>query len=662
MIHNALSDTILLLAIAVIAVVIFRRIHLPPVLAYLIAGIVLGPYATALVSNTETIHFLAELGVTFLLFSLGLEFSLPKLIANRKAVMGLGSTQVTLSILVAGGLCWLLGFNIETAFVLGCVLALSSTAIVVKQLSEQLELDSRHGRLSIAILLFQDIAVVPMLVIIPTLGGNGHEIFLLQLLLSFAEGLAVIIIMLAIGHWLLRPLFREIARAHSAELFTLTVLLIALTSAWLTHFAGLSMALGAFLAGMMLSETEFRHQIEADIRPFRDILLGLFFITIGMLLDIANLGAIIHWVLLMTLGIVLGKTLITMLSSMLIMRASEGVAFRTGFVLAQGGEFGFALLSLALAANIMEPQLSQILLASVIFSMMITPFLIRYNGHITKSLFAGTYGKNRQQMEQDIADKASHLNKHIIICGFGRIGQNLANVIRQEDFDYFALDYNINIITEARKAGYSVYFGDTTHPEILLSAGIKRATAMVICHDDIRSIEATLKQARELNPEIPILIRTQDDSYYESLQKAGATEIVPETLEASLIMASQLLSLMGIPMARIVRRVQELRNDNYSTLRQFFHGNEADDLSKPEETRKRLTSITLPQNAFALGKTLDELELTKAGVEIHTDHRQNVNTHEISYNTHLEAGDVLVLFGTPECLEHAEAILLNGHG
>lgn len=658
--QNALSETIILLSIAVIAVAIFRRIRFPPILAYLSVGIILGPHATGIIDTSDSIHFLAEVGVSFLLFTLGLEFSLTRLIANRRAVLGLGSAQVTLSIVIFGGISWLLGSSIETAFVVGCVLALSSTAIVIKQLSEQLELDSRHGQLSISVLLYQDIAVVPMLVIIPALASNSDSVFIGQLGISLAEGLMVTAIMLAIGHWLLRPLFHEIAAAHSAELFTLTVLLVVLVSSWATHLVHLSMALGAFLAGMMLSETEFRHQIEADIRPFRDILLGLFFVTIGMLLNIGLLPEIIHWVVFISLAIVVVKTIATMLMSMLITGAERGVALRTGLVLAQGGEFGFALLSLALAANIMDSELSQIVLASVIFSMALTPFLIRYNGRLAKTIFAGSYGASRDRLQADIKTDAADLNDHVIICGFGRIGQNLARVAEQEHRQYFALDYNISLLGDARKAGYNVYFGDSTHPEILLAAGIERAAVLIICHDDIGTAEKTLAQVRKLNPDLPVLVRTQDETYYERLQRAGATEVVPETLEASLIMASQLLSLMGTPMSRIVRRVQEMRNDNYNALREYFHGDEAMDMNQPDESRKRLTSITLEAGAFAIGKTLEELQLHKAGVTVHTNRRSDIRSQKPAPGMQLKQGDVLVLFGTPEALEHAESYLLNG--
>jgi len=660
MMHDTLSETIVLLMVSVIAVAVFRRLKLPAILAYLLVGVILGPHASGMIASTDSIHFLAEIGVAFLLFSLGLEFSLPKLVANRKAVLGLGSAQVIITLLIAATISWLLGTSIETAFVIGCVLSLSSTAIVIKQLAERLELDSRHGQQSVAILLFQDIAVIPMLLIIPILAGTSTEPFAIQLLLSLVEGVAVTVVMLAIGRWLLRPLFHEIATAHSAELFTLTVLLIALTSAWITHNAGLSMALGAFMAGMMLSETEFRHQIEADISPFRDVLLGLFFITIGMLLDVHTLPDIFHWVLLITLAIVLGKTLTTMTMSMLINQASKGVAFRTGLVLAQGGEFGFAILSLALTAKIVDPELSQLILASVIFSMALTPFLIRYNGRVTKRLFASSYGQSREVIKQNISDATAHLKNHVIICGFDRIGQNIAKVMEQENFEYAALDYNISLIRNARKAGYKVSFGDSTHRVILCAAGIERASVLVICHSDIRTIEKTLSHARSLNPRLPILVRTQDETYYEILQKAGATEVVPETLEASLIMSSHLLSLMDVPMSRIVRRVQEMRADNYSTLRQYFHDDAHNNIELPDEARKRLVSVILHDGAHAIGKTLIDIKLENIGVLVHNNRRSDNKQSSPAADAVLKEGDILVLFGTPESLEHAEAILLNG--
>jgi len=657
--HDALSDTIILLAISVVAVALFRRVKLPAILAYLAVGISLGPHAADLVQSSETLHFLAEVGIAFLLFSLGLEFSLNKLIANRRSVIGLGSAQVAFTLLIAGLSAWLLGASRESAFVIGCIIALSSTAIVIKQLGEQLEIDSRHGNASISILLFQDIAVVPMLVVISTLAGNHETSFLAELSYSFAMGIAVTIIMLAIGRWLLRPLFHEVASAHSAELFTLTVLLVALLSAWATELAGLSMALGAFLAGMMLSETEFKHQIENDIRPFRDIFLGLFFITVGMMLDLNGLLDVLHWALLIAVAIIVGKSLLIMVLSKRIVGASTGVALRTGVVLSQCGEFGFAIMALAVNFHVLPQAESQILLTAIIFTMIATPFLVKYNGLIAKK-FTGSYMQSRESIKDNISTNTRAMDKHVIICGFGRIGQNIAKILDAEGFKYFALDFNVDLISNAAKAGYKVSFGDSTHREILCAAGIERASILIICHDNVGSAEKTLRQAMHLNPDVPVLVRTKDDTYYEQLTEAGATEVIPETLESSLIMASHVLSILGIPMAKIVRRIQEVRNNKYASMREFFHGNETNDLELPNDIRKRLSSYTLEAGAFAIGKTLHDLQLHAKGITLHKNRKDDSNVVPPNSDKALKEGDVLVLFGTPENLEHIEGFLMNG--
>ncbi len=657
--HDALSDTIILLAISVITIALFRRIKLPAILAYLAVGATLGPHAADLVASSETLHFLAEVGIAFLLFSLGLEFSLNKLISNRRSVVGLGSAQVTLTILIAGLSAWLLGVDRESAFVIGCIIALSSTAIVLKQLGEQFELDSNHGSASISILLFQDIAVVPMLVIIPVIASDQQTSFLLEITYSFAMGVIVTIIMLAIGRWLLRPLFHEVANAHSAELFTLTVLLVALLSAWATEFAGLSMALGTFLAGMMLSETEFKHQIENDIRPFRDIFLGLFFISVGMMVDLESILSILHWAILLAVTIIIGKTVLIMALSQRIIKTSTGSALRTGLVLGQCGEFGFAIMALAINYSLLAEDESQILLTAILITMIATPFLVKYNGLITKKL-TGSYVEGRNDIRDTIAKNTSDMDKHVIICGFGRIGQNIAKILDAEGYKYFALDYNINLISNATKAGYTVAYGDSTQREILLAAGIRRSSILAICHDNVGSAEKTLNQAKLICKDIPVIVRTRDDTYYEQLYKAGATEVIPETLESSLIMASHVLHTLGMPIEQFMHSIQEVRNNKYTSMREFFHGDEVDNLELPSDTRKRLRSHTLKPGAFAIGKKLQDLDLASKGVTLHKSKKGKTKVVLSESNAPLKADDVLVLYGTPEDLEHVEGYLLNG--
>ncbi len=382
--QGILVEIVILLASTVVAVAGFRRFNLPPVLAYLFVGTVIGPHGQGWITDTEDTRLLAEFGIVFLLFTLGLEFSLPKLIAIRRAILGLGGAQVVVTTLLIGLAAWLLGVSAEAALIIGGVFAMSSTAIVIKELGELKQLETEHGRLSVAVLLFQDLAIIPFLIIIPVLAtGDLNHALAHELALALTKGTIVALAMVVIGKHFLRPLFDEIASFNSAELFTLTILLFSLAAAWLTHAVGLSLALGAFLAGMMLGETPFRKQAEDDIRPFRDVLMGLYFVTVGMLLDIHTLSTNIHVVLLIVLAIVLYKSLFIMGLGRLV-GAKRDVALQTGLILAQGGEFGFVLLSLALGDDLLNIETAHTALAAVILSMALSPWLIRHNQALVK--------------------------------------------------------------------------------------------------------------------------------------------------------------------------------------------------------------------------------------------------------------------------------------
>ncbi|MEJ2346421.1 MAG: monovalent cation:proton antiporter-2 (CPA2) family protein [Gammaproteobacteria bacterium] len=651
------QEILILLAVAVVAVAAFRRLHLPPILGYLVVGMMVGPHGLQWIPDTTDTRFLAEFGVVFLLFTVGLEFSLPQLVAMKGAVLGLGGAQVAISTAVAGAAAWLLGMGWEGALITGGILALSSTAIVIKQLTEQLESNSRHGRQAIGILLFQDLAVIPFLVMIPILAGDGGNSVAAPLLWALVKGLGAFLVMLALGHWFLRPLFREIASARSSELFMLTILLVSLTAAWATHAAGLSFALGGFLAGAMLGETEFRHQIEADIRPFRDVLLGLFFVTVGMLLDVRALGQIWYWVLLLVAAMVAGKTLLVTGLSRLA-GTEIGVALRTGVVLAQGGEFGFALLSLAIGAGLIGPGEGQVVLGAVVVSMAMAPMLIHFNGAIAKRVFAASYLGTRAQMEQDIASAGNELAGHVLICGFGRVGQNIARFLDAEKFPYIALDLDPKRVREAHEAGDNVFYGDSTHREILRAAGLLRARVLVVSYDDPPASLRVIAVARSLRAELPILVRTRDDSHLDELQAQGATEVVPETMEASLMLASHLLYLMDVPISSIVRRVQRVRSDRYRMLQRVFPDDEPAPQEEQEGPRERLHAVTLPRGAHAVGRTLRELKLPGITVTAvrHSGHRLG----NPDPNARLDEGDVVVMLGTPANLEHGENVLLKG--
>jgi len=659
--ENSIFNAILvLLGSAVVVVTMFQRFRLPAVLAYLCVGVLIGPYGLAWIPDSGDTRLLAEFGVVFLLFTVGLEFSLKQMVAMRREVLILGGAQVVLTTLLVATIAWFLGMTPAAAFVVGGVLALSSTAIVVKLLKERVELSSRHGRLAIGVLLFQDLAVIPFLILIPALAGPGENSIIVDMSFALLKGGMVVIVMLSIGHWLLRPLFHEIASSRSSELFTLTALLFTLAAAWVTHYFGLSLAFGAFLAGMMLGETEFRHQVESDIKPFRDVLLGLFFITVGMLLDLHQLPGVIHWVVILVVTMIVFKTVLVMAISR-VMGVSSGIGMRTGIVLAQGGEFGFALLALALAGNLLQPEEAQIILASVLISMMLAPVLIRYNGGIARRLCARSYGRDLEQMVDGVAASAMGLNDHTIICGYGRVGQNIARFLEQENFHYLALDLDPVRVRKAREAGEQANYGDASKRKILKAAGLMRARAVVVSFENYYAALKILAQVRQLRPDIPILVRTADDVNLERLQHAGATEVIPETLEASLMLSSHLLVLLGVSVRQVLRRIEDVRDDRYQMLRGFFHGQEANLHEQGEAAyRHRLQTVILPATAHGIGRKLKEYKLDELGVTVKAVRRRGVRGEEPAADMVLKVNDTLILYGSSEALAQAEQRLLHG--
>jgi len=657
--YHGLDDIIRLLGSAVVVVAIFRRLTLPPILGYLFVGVTTGPHALGWLRDSTITHSLGEIGVVFLLFTLGLEVSIPQFLAMRRTLLGLGGAQMLVGTVAGGLIAWELGIPWQAALIVAGALAMSSTAMVVKQLTEQLELQSLHGRLALGILLFQDLAAVPFLVIIPILAGDQGGSIGLPLLAALGKGIVAFVSMLALGRWLLRPLFREVAAARSAELFTLTVLLVSLTAAWITSLMGLSLALGAFLAGMMLGETEFRHQIAADIRPFQDVLLGLFFITVGMQLNLGLLPPLWPWILLIVLGLVVGKGPLIALLTRLAGYDNE-VALRTGMILAHGGEFGFALLALALSNGLLTRTDSQPILAAIVISMALTPLLIRYNGPVARTVFARTRLGGTTRRVRDIAAAMETARDHVIICGFGRIGQNMASFLREEGFDYVALDLEPARIKEAWKAGEPVFFGDATHYKILEAVGVARARALIISFNDEQSALKILQLVRARHQDLPILVRIRDDASLDKFLDAGATEVVPETLEASLMLAIQLLLLLEVPLGKVIDRVRTVRSDRYQVLRVFFRRAEAERRREAGRDHERLASVYLPPGAYAAGSRLGDLKLQQLGVTITAVRSGNERYDAPGPDLTLKPGDVVVLGGTPEQLAHAEEVLLMG--
>ena len=653
-----LSNILLLLASAVLVVSLFRRLALPPVLGYIVVGMLLGPQALGLFSTSDETRFLAEFGVVFLLFTLGLEFSLPRLLAMRRELVGLGGVQVLVTSSLAAAVASWAGVPLPSAIVLGGAVAMSSTVIVIKQLPEQQELNRSHGRYAVATLLFQDLAVIPFLIFVSHT-AHGGQLVPLQIATTLLEAAAACIVVLAAGHWLLRPLFHEIAHKRSPELFTLTVLLIALGSAWAMHAVGVSLAAGGFLAGMMLAETEYRHQVEADIRPFRDILLGLFFISIGMLLDFRLLGNQIAAVSLLLLAIFVGKGIIILLLS----RYALGDwhrSVRAGLVLAHGGEFGIALLALGLQERVLDQALAQTLLAGIVISMALSPLLIRHNRGIARWLFSGK-DPDASTLERELqATRTVAGRQHVIICGYGRVGQNIARILEQEGFEYIALDLDAYRVRKAREAGDPVSYGDASQRDVLENVGLANASVVVISFPDIAGALKTVRMVKEIRPEAPVLVRTRDDTELDALKKAGATEIVPDSLEATLMLVSQLLMLLDVPVSRVVHKVADIRSHRYSTFRNIFRKEDARVLDESHAFREQLQTVTLPPGAGAVGRSLADLRLPDSGILVTAIRRHGIVGRQPRGDTVLKEEDVLVLYGTPESLEHAETLLLTG--
>ena len=631
---TTLELVLLYLLAAVAGAVICRLAHLPPMLGYLAVGVVIGPNAMGLTQDSGGVSYLAEFGVVFLMFVIGLEFNLPKLRSMRRIVFGLGLSQVAFTMLavLAGnallawgfaqtGRAW--GLDWHSAVALGGALAMSSTAIVVKLMAERLELESEHGRRVMGVLLLQDLAVVPLLVLIPALASPPEDL-LRELGIAALKAAGVLTVLLVGGQWVMRWWLTLVARRKSEELFVLNLLLVTLGLAWATEHAGLSLALGAFIAGILIAETEFKHQVETDIRPFHDVLLGLFFITIGMKLDAAEVVRDWPLVLLLTVGPVLFKfALIAALARGF--GATPGVALRTGLYLAQAGEFGVVLLALVTQQGLLPAGLQGPVLASMVLSMLATPLIVLQSNRIVMRLSASDWLMQSVEMTT-IAKRSINTERHVIIAGYGRSGQNLARLLDAEHIRYIALDLDPDRVRQAAAAGQSVVFGDAARLQSLIAAGLARASALVVSYHDTPSALKILRLVRAHAPNLPVVVRTIDDADLERLRAAGATEVVPEAIEGSLMLASHALALVGVPVRRVLRLVQQQRDARYRLLRGYFHG--ADDDTVDELQHARLLSVTLPPAAASVGRPLGAHRLDERGVTVVSVRRASGNVEE----------------------------------
>jgi CPA2 family monovalent cation:H+ antiporter-2 len=656
MFNSPLALIIILLAVSVFVVTLARRLGLPTILGYVAVGLALGPHAAGVFPESETTHLLAELGVVFLLFTLGLEFSWPRMVALRREVFGLGSLQVFGTTAVVAPIAHMFGLAWPQSIVIGGVVAMSSTVLIVPLLAERAELNRTHGRLAFSVVLFQDIAVVPFLALASALAPGSDAFGVASIVRLLLEGTAAVLVVLAAGRWLLRPLLYVIANSGMRELFTLAVLLVALAAAWASQLAGLSMALGAFLAGMMLAETEYSHQVESVIRPFRDILLGLFFISVGILLDYHELWRELWLILALAFAMICIKALVAACATRLFVD-SNFKALRTGLTLAVGGEFGIALLTLLLQSRAIDPAIARPMLVAVVMAMVLSPLILSNNKRIAR-LLLGERGPPKTAMErEDAATLAVAKREHVILCGFGRVGQNVARVLEAQGFEYIAIDLDPVRVRTARQIGQPVVYGDSADEPVLEECGLATASTVVISFSDPRIALAILRSLRRLRADVPVLVRTADDTRSRELKAAGATEVVPEAFEASLMLASHVLMTLKVPPARAMRSVEELRANRYEMLRTVIARSDG---SQDAPFEEQVRSVVVPPGSWCIGKAVEEVRKAGADATITGIRRDGILGRDPSADTQFQEGDIVVIYGTPEALEHAEAVLLAG--
>ncbi|MFM2045488.1 MAG: glutathione-regulated potassium-efflux system protein KefB [Pseudomonadota bacterium] len=556
--HHSLpfvQEALLFLTAAIVVVLLLHRIKVSPVLGYLLAGLLIGPSGLALIGEVEQIRAVAELGVVFLLFVIGLELSIDRLKALKRWVFGLGTAQVVVTSLVIGAIAWAWGNSPAAALVLGMCLALSSTAVVVQLLVERGEVAGPVGRLSFAVLLFQDLAVVPILVLVGVLSGPTDQSIPMVLALSLAKAVVAVVVILLIGRFTLGPLLRRVAATRSTDLFTATALLIVLGTGWATNLGGLSAALGAFLAGLVLAGTEFRHQVETDIQPFKGLLLGLFFLAVGMGIDIALIVDQVGLVLVAVVGLLVIKAVIAA-GLARAFGARADVAIRSGLLLAEGGEFAFVVIGVAMAGGLLPTETAQFMFAVVGLSIVATPFLPALADRIVARVVPAT---------ADIADSSIEAGAHdgpgghVIIAGFGRVGQTVAELFVRQQVPYVAVDMGADLVRRLRDQGQPVHYGDGARPEVLKLLGADRAAAVIVTLDTPSAAARTVEAVRRNWPHLKIFARSRDRAHAAELLAMGCVAVVPETFESSLTLAQGALVALGVPTAAVDELVARQR-------------------------------------------------------------------------------------------------------
>lgn len=654
----SLAPIVIVLLVSVITVILCRKFNIPSMLGYLLVGFLAGPGMLSLIPKSHATDYLGEIGIVFLMFSIGLEFSLPKLRAMRRLVFGLGGLQVGVTMLSVMGILMLTGVPFNWAFAVSGALAMSSTAIVSRILSEKTELGQPHGQMVMGVLLMQDIAVVPLMILIPALSGNGGEGSLWAALgLAGLKMLITLGVLFVVGSKVMSRWFRMVAKRKSSELFMINVLLVTLGVAYLTELEGLSMALGAFVAGMLLSETEYRFQVEDDIRPFRDILLGFFFITVGMKLDVQAL--IGGWrQVLMLLAILLILKALVVFAIAFKMRHSVGDSLKTALYLAQGGEFGFVMLAIAGQLDMVSPELEQAATAAVLLSMIIAPFVLGSSDALVGRLVKSSWDMKSLDLHSMLVETMSK-SDHVLVIGFGRGGQTVGRVLAQEGIPYFALDLDIARVQVARSAGEPVSFGDAKRREVLEAAGLGRAKMVVVTLNNMHETQHVLDNVLSMYPNMPVYVRATNDDYVKTFTDMGAEEAVSDTKETGLVLAGYAMLGNGASYRHVYQTMANIRHSRYAALEGLFVGSD-DEAGFGENGETVRHAFPLAAEAYAVGKTVGTLPMAAYGIKLLFVRRRTGRIENPDASFTLEGGDVLVVAGKKEEIISFENWSLQG--
>lgn len=656
-----LTDLVILLSVSLPVAFLCLRLRLPMLVGFMLTGILIGPSAFALISEREAIEFLAEIGVMFLLFSIGIEFSLRRLMEMRRLVFIGGGLQVGMTILATAAISYLFGRSFGESLFFGFLVALSSTAIVIKSYVDRNEVDSPHGKTSIGILLFQDICVVPMMLLIPILGRGQGETS--EVLTGLGVSLIALVVILAVAYFFVPKIFAVIGKLRSPEMFILTTVFLFLGISFATSQFGLSLALGAFIAGAVISESDYSNQVVADILPFRDVFNSIFFVSIGLLLSVGALIANFGTVLVLVGALIVLKLLAVWIVARL-MGFPQRIAAMSALGLAQVGEFSFILAKAGQGNGLLVDSEYQIFLGASIISMIATPFMISLApsfGSLVQDFL-----KDGKQVEDGEASQDIHvtsnggLNNHVIIVGYGLNGRNLARVMRAVALPYTILELDMEAVRRAKADNEKINFGDSTRAEVLKHAGIEHAYALVVATSDPFGARMTVSQARKMNPNLHIIVRTKYTSEINELLELGANEVIPEEFETSIEIFSRVLQRYGIGRHVIEGEIEKIRRQGYEMLRST---------SLPQARIAKLNSalksaeteaICVPPDSPVAGRTLGELRLrtvtgtTVIAITRGTDTEINPDVEFV-----IQPEDLLLLVGTAENLERAIA-LING--